>query len=118
MQIETSHIKLFEQIPPNLCVCEYHENIRLILPVLENHTSLSLVIDNFVQQVTCNQTCKDLSAYCIYQRCDNCRNLLQTFKPVPDKGALLTKYEQQQICDRKTEKVIREKYFCLSVQCS
>ena len=25
------HIILFEQIPPNVCVCEYHKNIRLIL---------------------------------------------------------------------------------------
>ena len=39
--LRPTQIKLFEQIPQDLCVCEYHENIRLILSVLENHTSLS-----------------------------------------------------------------------------
>ena len=95
------HIKLFEQIPHNVCVCEYHENICLILSVMENHTSLSPMFNDFVQQVTCDQTCKD----CIYQHCDNCRDLLETFKPMPDKGALLTKYQQWQTCNKKTEKV-------------
>ena len=91
----------FEQIPHNLCVCEYHENICLILSVLESHTSLSSKFDDFVQQVTCDQTCKD----CIYQCCDNCRDLLETFKPMPDEGALPTKYQQWQTCDKKIEKV-------------
>ena len=68
--LKLTHIKLFEQIPDNVCVCEYHENMRLILSVLENHTSLSSKFDDFVQQVTCDQTCKD----CIYRRCDNCRD--------------------------------------------
>ena len=59
-----------------MCVCEYHKNIHLILSVLENHTSLSSMFDDFAQQVTCNQTCKD----CIYRRCDSFRDLLETFK--------------------------------------
>ena len=59
------------------------------------------MFDDFVQQVTCGQTCKD----CIYRRCDSCRDLLETFKPMSDKGALLTKYQQWQTCDKKTEKV-------------
>ena len=95
-------IKLFEQIPHNVCACEYHENICLILSVLENHTSLSSKFDDFVQQVTCDQTSKD----CIYQRCDNCRDLLETFKPMPNEGALLTKYHQWQTCNKKTEKIV------------
>ena len=82
------HIKLFEQVP-HVCVCEYHKNICLILSVLESHTSLSLKFDDFIQQVTCDQICKD----CIYRRCDNCRDLLETFKLMPHEGALFTKYQ-------------------------
>ena len=99
--LRPTHIKLLGQIPHNMCVCEYHENICLILSVLENHTSLSSKFDDFVQQVTCDQTCKD----CIYQHCDNCRDLLETFKSMPDEGALLTKCHQWQTCDKKTEKI-------------
>ena len=36
--LRPTHIKLFEQIPHNVCVCEYHENIRLLLSVLENNS--------------------------------------------------------------------------------
>ena len=67
---------------------------------MENHTSLSSMFDDFVQQVTCDQTCKD----CIYQHCDSCKDLLETFKPMSDKRALLKKYQQWQTCDKKTEK--------------
>lgn len=48
--------KFFKQIPHNLCVCEYHENIFLILSILENHTGLSSKFNHFVKQVTCNES--------------------------------------------------------------
>ena len=63
--LRPAHIRLFEQIPHNVSVCEYNKNIRLILFVLENHTYLSSMLDDFVQQVTCAITCKD----CLYQHC-------------------------------------------------
>ena len=98
--LRPAHIRLLEQIPHNVSVCEYNKNIRLILFVLENHTYLSSMFDDFVQQVTCAITCKD----CLYQQCDNYRDLLDTFKPMPDKGTLLKKYQQKQTCDKKTKK--------------
>ena len=100
-EIRPAHIKLFNQIPHNVCVCEYHENIRLILSVLECHTDLSSKFDELVKQVTCNDSCKD----CIYRRCDECRDYLEAFKPSPDEGEILTKYQQWQTLDKKPEKV-------------
>ncbi len=34
-------VKLFDQIPHQVCVCSYHENLRLLLATLKEHTSLS-----------------------------------------------------------------------------
>lgn len=63
--------KFLKQIPRNLCVCEYHENIFLILSIMENHSGLSSKFNHFVKQVTCNESDRD----CIYLHCDNCRGL-------------------------------------------
>ena len=72
-------VKLFEQIPHNVCVCQYDENICLILIVLEQHTNLSTTFLGFVSQVTCEEENKD----CIYCRCGICKDYLEIFKPSP-----------------------------------
>ena len=87
-ELRPANIKLFDQIPHNVCVCAHHENTRLILTVLEHYTKLSSKFDEFVNQVTCCESSKD----CIYRRCGDCKNLLATFKPSPEDGATLTKY--------------------------
>ena len=33
-------LKLFDHIPLHVCVCSYHENVRLLLVALKEHTSL------------------------------------------------------------------------------
>jgi len=48
------YVKLFDQIPHNMCVCQYHEKIRLILIVLERYTDISSA--NFVNQITCEES--------------------------------------------------------------
>ena len=47
------NIKLFDSIPHNICVCIYHENMRLLLEVLSKYTKLSESFQEFVDQVTC-----------------------------------------------------------------
>ena len=54
------HVRLFDQIPHNVCVCKYHENLRLILIALEKYIDISSDFSGFVDQVTCDQTNKDL----------------------------------------------------------
>ena len=97
--LRPANVRLFDQIPHNVCVCEYHENIRLILSVLVHHTDLSS--SNFVKQVTCDESNK----HCIYRRCDDCRNLLGAFKPTAENGEVITKYQQWQTPDKRAEKV-------------
>ena len=82
-------------------VCEYHENMHLILNALESHTNLSSILDEFVSEVTCDENCKD----CIYCRCDVCRNFLENFKPQTEDDNVLLKYQQWQTQDKRAEKV-------------
>ena len=68
--LRPQNVKLFDQIPHNVCVCMYHENVRLMLIELEKHTNLASNFNEFVQQVTCDDSSKE----CIYRRCEDCRD--------------------------------------------
>ena len=86
-ELRPANIKLFDQIS-HVCVCAHHENMRLILTVLEHFTKLSSKYNEFVNRVTCCEFSKD----CIYRQCGDCKNLLETFKPSPEDEDTLTKY--------------------------
>ena len=85
-----------------MSVCEYHENMHLILNVLESHTNVSSILDEFVSQVTCDENFKD----CIYCQCDICRNFLEDFKPQTEDDDILLKYQQWQTQDKRAEVII------------
>ena len=36
-ELRLDKVKLFDHIPHNICVCSYHENIRLLLVALKKH---------------------------------------------------------------------------------
>ncbi len=40
-ELRPAKVKLFDHIPHNVCVCSYHENVRLLLVALKIHTTLS-----------------------------------------------------------------------------
>ena len=56
--------------------------------------------DDFLKKVTCNDFRKD----CISRRFDDCRNLLEAFRP-PLEGPILNKYQQLQTLHKKDEKI-------------
>ena len=92
-------MKLFDyNIPHNVCVCSYHENVRLLLVALKQHTQLSTDFRSFVSQVTCDSSLKD----CMSSKCTNCKDLIDTFTASnPDDNVT---YQQWQT-DGKMEKV-------------
>ena len=51
--------------------------------------------------MTCCQSIKD----CIYRRCEECKNLLETYKPSLDDQFILAKYQQWQSFEKRSEKV-------------
>ena len=81
-ELRPANIKLFDQIPHNVCVCAHHENMRLILTVLEHFTKLSSKYE-FVNQVTVRT---------VFIADVVTKNLLKTFKPSPEDGNTLPKY--------------------------
>ena len=95
--LHPSNVKLFDQIPHNVCVCSYHENIRLLLDALHGYTSLANSFSDFGEQLTCNTESYD----CIHRKCSVCADALGSFKP--DNNELI-KYAQWHLTPR-AEKV-------------
>ena len=97
-ELRPKNVKLFDHIPHHVCVCSYHENVRLLLLALKDHAALSIEFKSFVSQVTCNPSLKD----CMSSKCTKCKDLIDTFTPSnPDDTV---KYQQWQ-SDEKVEKV-------------
>ena len=74
--------------------------MRLILNVLESHTNLSSILDEFVSEVTCDENCE----VCIYRQCDVCSTFLEDFKPQTEDDDIFFKYQQWQTQDKSAEK--------------
>ena len=94
-------VKLFKQIPNTVCVCQYHENICLILTVPEQHTNLPTTFSGFVSQVTCEEENQD----CIYCRCNIFKDSLEIIKPSHKDSQTLIKHQQCKTPDKPAEKV-------------
>lgn len=78
--LRPEHILTFDKIPHNVCVCLYHENIRLILEALKSHTNFSTEFSTFVEQIVCSASKID----CMYSECSICANKIFSFKPLTD----------------------------------
>jgi hypothetical protein len=49
-ELRPKHVKLFDAIPHNVCVCQYHENVRLLLVSLKDDTNLQTDIKKVLRQ--------------------------------------------------------------------
>ena len=76
-ELRPTNIKLFDHIPHNVCVCSYHENVRLLLLALKEHTELYTDFQGFIDQVTCDSSQKN----CMSNECSNCKNKIDNFTP-------------------------------------
>ena len=57
-ELRPANVKVFDHLPHQVCLCSYHENVRLLLVALKEHSSLSTEFSSFVEQVTCDTTSK------------------------------------------------------------
>jgi len=48
-ELRPKHVKLFDTLPHNVCVCMYHENVRMLLVSLKKFTGLPDNISDFSQ---------------------------------------------------------------------
>ena len=72
------NVKLFDALPHHVCVCQYHENVRLLLEALKDHTHLKSDFHGFIDQVTCDPSNKE----CMYSNCNECKLLIDDFSPM------------------------------------
>lgn len=93
------HVLCFADLPHNVCVCVYHENIRLILSALKSHSELPIEFKPFIDKIVCNSKSKD----CMTQSCLICRNKIDLYTPENLEEPL--KYLQWQKVDNKSQKV-------------
>ncbi|XP_033095864.1 uncharacterized protein LOC117100325 [Anneissia japonica] len=69
--LRPTHVSLSRHFPHNLCICKYHENVRLLLQAVKIATSATNIQTEFrpfIDSITCNQENEN----CMYRRCDAC----------------------------------------------
>ena len=71
-------MNLFDNIPHHECICSYHENVRLLLVALKEHTAFALEFRRFIDQITCNSYNKK----CMSCECDKCKCVFDAFVPI------------------------------------
>lgn len=99
-ELRPKHIKLFDEIPHNVCVCSYHENMRLLLLALKPVIDIPTKFSAFINQIVCDSS----SQICMSLQCDNCKENIACFKPQSTVENEPIKYVQWQKTD-KLEKV-------------
>lgn len=77
-EFRPENVKLFDSLPHHVCVCQYHENVRLLLEALKTRTSLKSDFHGFIDQVTCDPSKKE----CMYSNCNECKLLINDFTPM------------------------------------
>lgn len=97
--VRPKHVKLFEQLPHQVCLCTYHENVRLLLEALKPHTGLHTEFAGFIEQVTCDGTSKQ----CLLRECQSCVGKFSQFSP--QQQSVIVEYRQWQATAVRVEKV-------------
>ena len=82
--LRPEHVMIQSQTPENVCLCLYHENIRLLLEAVPN---LPKRTGDFVSTIVCDPDNKD----CMLQTCSECREL--------------KKYRENIINDKDTDEI-------------
>lgn len=67
-ELRPIQVCLRHETPSNLCLCIYHENIRLLLSSIN-------VLPNTTSELVRLLVCENCSEECFYQTCDECGNL-------------------------------------------
>ena len=98
-ELRPTHVKLFDQIPHQVCVCSYHENVRLLFVALKDQTALSTDFSGFIDQVTCDSTSKE----CMNGKYSECKGAIDKY--APDNSSSIAHYQQWRSVDNRMEKV-------------
>ena len=83
------NVKLFINIPNNVCAYVHRENVWLLLSALSHVSDLSDKTSGFVEQIVWDPKSED----CMNQHCQVCANKIRTLAPFEDSAFT---YQQRQ----------------------
>lgn len=101
--LKPSHIKPYKDIPHNVCVCRYHENIRSVFMAVASKLPQ---LGNSVKEFVSSNVCDVVSFECMSLACLSCRdnfdNVLKTNEEVIEETV---SYLQWAMVDKRIEHV-------------
>ena len=69
-EMRPKYIKLYDSLPHNVCVCKYHENVRLLLRALHPFTNLPVNVSTFTDSLVCSSNDES----CMRLACADCQD--------------------------------------------
>ena len=79
--LRPTHVCLNATFPHNMCLCKYHENMRLLLESLRSYIhGLPTGFHDFLETIVCNQDAEE----CMIGRCELCHNKFEDVYHVDD----------------------------------
>ena len=90
--LRPKHVKLFDSFPNNVCLCIYHENVRLLLDALKPYIPLATKTFDFSSSIVCDT----MSEKCMSQKCLTCKDKLKIYNPDSSYANMKVKYYQWQ----------------------
>ena len=94
-ELRPPNVKLFDQLPHQVCLCSYHENVRLLLAGLGEHTSLSAELLSKLPVI---------SKKCMTREYSTCDDMIDWFSPQAHSESL--RYYQWKSTDNRIEKIV------------
>ena len=76
--LRPKQVKLFDTLPHNVCICPYHENVRLLLKALQGETGFPETTTEFVNALVCDASNKD----CMTLQCPECAKTIVRTHPM------------------------------------
>ena len=107
-ELRPKHVKLFETLPHNVCVCMYHENVRMLIVSLKKFTGLPYNISDFSHRIVCDTGSEE----CMTLQCDHCEDKLIRFAPADIDAESPIKYSQWQRNEGSVEKLENNPRLC------
>ena len=88
------NVLLSSEIPRNVCLCQYHENIKLICDCLKKEIP---EFPNYSSDLVANFVCSSDSETCMFGKCAKCPDWLKTISEGVDLEGPATWYEWKRV---------------------
>ncbi|KAJ8041142.1 hypothetical protein HOLleu_11877 [Holothuria leucospilota] len=104
--LRPQHVFLLQDVPHNLCLCRYHENVRLLLECLNKSLSQNIETHfyDFLETIVCDQENED----CMLSKCDVCKDKFdEMYTIAEDESMQHVKWAQWETVEGRATKVMK-----------